>query len=353
VEDSVASRTLLVRLLQADGRFSVVGTAGDGEAAIALTAQLRPDVITMDLHMPRLDGLAAIRRIMGETPTPIVVITGSTRKRDVDLAFKALQAGAMTVLDKPPGPADPRHPTAVRELLTTVRLMSEVRVVRRWATPARGPATNGVAARSAAPAPGGPPQLIALAASTGGPQAIQTVLQSLGSRLTVPLLVVQHISPGFATGMAEWLASTCPQPVTLAAHGETPRAGTVYLAPAEAHLIVTHRGTLALSKAPPANGFRPSANVLFESVAECCGSRAIGILLTGMGDDGAAGLSQLRAAGAATIAQDEASSVVYGMPGAAVALQAATYVLPLAAIGPALHDLLAGVQPAERAMAHE
>jgi two-component system chemotaxis response regulator CheB len=347
VDDSVASRALLARLLQADGHFTVVGTAGDGEDAIAQTALLRPDVITMDIHMPRLDGLSAIRRIMAVTPTPIVVVTASAQKQEVDLAFQALQAGALTVLDKPPGPADPHHSAAARELLTTVRLMSEVRVVRRWTPAMPSRRANGKVASGAVPA--GPavggPRLIALAASTGGPQAIQTVLQSLDHHLTVPMLVVQHISPGFAGGMAEWLAATCPQLVKLAEHGETPVAGTVYLAPSDAHLIVTHRGALALSKAPPSNGFRPSANVLFESVAECFGSRAIGILLTGMGDDGAAGLGQLRAAGATTIAQDQASSVVFGMPGAAVALDAASRVLPLSSIGGALHDLLTSSSP--------
>ncbi|MBI3977191.1 MAG: chemotaxis-specific protein-glutamate methyltransferase CheB [Chloroflexi bacterium] len=343
VDDSASARELLVRLLVAEGSFEVVGTARDGEQAVALAARLRPNVITMDVHMPRLDGVAATRRIMAETPTPIVVVSASINRTAVDLAFAALQAGALAVADKPPGPGDPRHAAAARELLSTVRLMAEVKVVRRWATGrVDGPAP------SAPKAPGerslprrAPLRAILLAASTGGPQAIQTVLQSLGSDVGVPILAVQHMAPGFMPGMADWLASTCPQRVHLATHGDQPVGNTVYLAPDGYHLLVTRSGRLGLSKAPPLRGFRPSASVLFESAAECYGATAAGVILTGMGDDGVAGLAALRASGGVTIAQDEATSVVYGMPRAALAAGAVGHVLPLGAIGPALRSLLA------------
>jgi chemotaxis response regulator CheB len=184
------------------------------------------------------------------------------------------------------------------------------------------------------------PQLIAVAASTGGPQAIQTLLRGLGDDPGVPILVVQHISPGFEAGMASWLTATCPLPMRLAAHGDKPRPNVVYLASCDDHLLVTRSGALAFSKAPPVRGFRPSANLLFESIAESFGARAIGIILTGMGEDGAAGLAALHATGAPTIAQDATSSIVYGMPRAAAELGAAEYVLSLAAISPAVRDLL-------------
>jgi two-component system chemotaxis response regulator CheB len=342
VDDSASARDLLVRLFQADAQFEVVGTAGDGEAGVALTARLRPDVITMDIHMPGLGGLAAIRRIMAETPTPIVAISASIEANDVGTALEALKAGAVSMVERPYGPGDPRHLPAARDLLTTVRLMATVPVVRRPVTRAQADDRTTPLASADSAIDGRRPVAIALAASTGGPQAIQAVLQSIGHGLDVPLFIVQHITAGFAPGMVSWLSSTCPQAVKLAEQGEQPRGGTVYLAPQDHHLMLARRGTLVLSSAPPVRGFRPSASVLFESVAEYYGARAVGAILTGMGDDGAAGLGALRAAGAVTIAQDEATSVVYGMPAAAVALGAARYVLPLAAIGPAVRKLVDG-----------
>jgi two-component system chemotaxis response regulator CheB len=224
--------------------------------------------------------------------------------------------------------------------------MAEVKVVRR-------PASGAGSLRSSLPpthvfSPVGAtnrhPAVIVLAASTGGPQAIQTVLQSLGADVDVPVLIVQHMSSGFLDGMVGWLAATCPQLVRLAAHGDEPAAGTVYIAPENHHLLVARgallKPRLALTKAPPVGGFRPSANTLFESVAACYGADVVGAVLTGMGEDGAAGLAALRRAGASTIAQDEASAVVFGMPRAAAAAGAAERVLPLTAIGPNVRKLL-------------
>ena len=345
VNDSASVRELLIGLLRADGRFEVVGTAADGEEAVAETARLRPAVVTMDIHMPRLDGLGAIRRIMAESPTPIVVVSGTVHQAQVGLALEALEAGAVAACEIPPGPGHARHRAAAAELLTTIRLMSGVRVVGRAAEGSGRADPSSRRSPRYLPQPSRRPLAVALAASTGGPQAIQVTLQTLGA-VDVPLLAVQHISPGFAAGMAAWLCSTCPQPVRLAEQGEVPPPGTVLLAPQGHHLTLSRRGTVVLSAAPPVRGFRPSANVLFEAVAECYGARAVGVILSGMSDDGAAGLSVLRAAGATTIAQDEATSVIYGMPGAAVALGAVQHVLPLAEIGPALRRLVVGPEPA-------
>lgn len=337
VEDSPSARELLVRILQADDRFAVVGTAEDGERAVQMAAEARPDVITMDIHLPRLDGIEATQRIMAETPTPIVVISSRAAEQETRLAFAAVQAGALAVLAKPPGPGHPHFAAAVEELLTTIRLMSEVKVVRRrlQARPDMPAAATTVPNERSTR-----PQLIAIAASTGGPQAIQSLLQTLGHGLDVPLIAVQHMSEGFIGGMAHWLSATCPLAVRVATHGEPLRGDTVYLAPDEYHLLVSRRGTTVLSKAPPQGGFRPSANVMFEAVAEAYGPRAVGVILTGMGEDGAAGLAAMRALGATTLAQDEATSVVYGMPRAAVATGAAAQVLPLTAIGSELRRLL-------------
>jgi two-component system chemotaxis response regulator CheB len=330
VEESAAIRGLLVHLLAADDRFQVVATASDGHEAANLAARLRPDVIVMNLLLPRLDGIGATRRIMAEAPTPIVILCTTPTDRTAE----ALQAGAVAVLDKPLRPGQPQ------ELLTMIRLMAEVKVVRR---PASGVRRNHLsalpyAAKALSATSKGRPGVVVLAASTGGPQAIQVVLQALGADLDVPVLVVQHMSMGFLSGMVRWLDVTCPQSVRLAEHGDQPAGGTVYVAPEDYHLLVTRAGKLALTRAPRVGGFRPSANTLFESAALCYGGDAIGAVLTGMGDDGAVGLAALRGAGASTIAQDEASAVVYGMPRAAAG--AAERVLPLVAIGPAVRKLL-------------
>lgn len=342
VAEPSPERELLVQVLNADGQFQLVATAGDGHEAADLTARLRPDVIAMDLVLPRLDGIGATRRIMSETPTPIVIFSCTGDGTPAADAAEVLQAGAMTVVDQPLTD-DAR---AMLELLTAIRLMAEVKVVRR---PASGVRRSLVGVPLHEPTPlyvmkSRRPTVVLVAASTGGPQAIQTLLQALGPDLDVPVLVVQHMSTGFLAGMVGWLAGTCPQSVRLAVHGHEPAGGTVYIAPEDYHLLVTRTGKLALSKAPPVGGFRPSANTLFESAAQCYGSTAIGAVLTGMGDDGTAGLAALRGAGASTIAQDEASAVVFGMPRAAAAAGAAERVLPLAAIGPAVRKLL-GLKP--------
>jgi two-component system, chemotaxis family, protein-glutamate methylesterase/glutaminase len=339
VQEPSPLRDCLIQVIAADGRFQVVAIAADGQEAADLTAQLRPDVIAMNLVLPRVDGIAATQRIMAETPTPIVMFSATSNGVSTDRAAEALQAGAVTVVSQPLT----SQGRTVQELVTAIRLMAEVKVVRR---PAHGGPRNRANIRPHEPtslvATGRRrrPVVVLVAASTGGPQAIQTLLQALGPDLDVPVLVVQHMSTGFLAGMVGWLAGTCPQSVKLAADGDEPAGGIVYIAPEDYHLLVTRAGKLALSKGPPVGGFRPSGNTLFESAAHCYGGMAIGAVLTGMGDDGAAGLAALRGAGASTIAQDEASAVVFGMPRAAAAAGAAERVLPLAAIGPAVRKLL-------------
>jgi two-component system, chemotaxis family, protein-glutamate methylesterase/glutaminase len=349
VEASPLHRDRVIQLLDTDGRFQLLATASDGSAAADLTARLRPDVVVMNLRLPRLDGISATRRIMAESPTPIVIVSTTIDLTLTERAAEALQAGAVTVLDKPLNPDHPQYAQTVQELLTSIRLMAEVKVVRRPASAGRRhlvllPPHDSVDKRR--------PVVVVMAASTGGPQAIQTVLQALGPDLDVPVLVVQHMSRGFLAGMVSWLAGTCPQAVQLAVDGVQPAGGTVYVAPEEHHLLVTRAGKLALTKQPPLGGFRPSANTLFESAAQFYGADAVGAVLTGMGDDGAAGLAALRSRGASTIAQDEASAVVYGMPRAAAAAGGAERVLPLDAIGPAVRKLLGLKSRAPRADAH-
>ena len=335
VEDSAVTREYLAYLLGQDPALQVVGTARDGLEAVAQAERLKPDVILMDVYMPRMNGFEATRHIMERIPTPIVIVSASVLRDEVAMTFEALKAGALTVAQKPIGPDHPDQAESVRRLVETVKLMAEVKVVRRW--PRSRDQGSGVrdrgeltVPRPLTPVPS-PPQkirLIAIGASTGGPQVVADILARLPRDLAAPVLIVQHIAPGFTAGLAEWLGQATPLGVKLAESGETTRPGTVYLAPEGSQMGITQAGGIRLTKGSADDGFCPSASYLFESAAEAYGGAAIGILLTGMGRDGAAGLKRLLEAGGVTIAQDEESCVIFGMPGEAIRLGAAQYVLP-------------------------
>ncbi len=246
-------------------------------------------------------------------------MSASLERDEVVLTFEALNAGAVTVVQKPPGPGDPRQAEAVRELLETLRLMAEVKVVRRW--PPRAPPPR------AEPSGGGHVRVIAIGASTGGPPVLAEILRELPRDFAVPILVVQHIAPGFTEGLVEWLGGQTALVVKLARDGESVRPGSVYVAPESVQMELDPQGRLRLAVEATQDGFRPSVSHTFAALAATQGRSAMGILLTGMGRDGATGLQRLRAAGAVTVAQSEATSVVFGMPGEAVRLKAAMHVL--------------------------
>ncbi|MCC8987507.1 MAG: chemotaxis-specific protein-glutamate methyltransferase CheB [Candidatus Contendobacter sp.] len=335
VDDSPTLRWLLRNILESDPELQVVGEARTGEEAVAFCARSRPDVVTMDIQMPGIGGHEAIRRIMGESPCPIVVVTG-LEEGLLDISFKALELGALTVVSKPVGlPVD--NPAA-RHLLTQVKLMASVKVVRRARWSPLVESTPGPAIPP--PRQSLRPRLLAMGASTGGPPVLQTILTGLGADFPLPIVIVQHISQGFVGGLAGWLDATTPLCCKVARPYETLQAGTVYLAPDDHHLHVKPAGVIWLDEAPPLCSHRPAATYLFESVARSYGAAAIGMLLTGMGADGARGLKAMREAGAYTIAQDEASSTVFGMPQAAIQLDAALEVLALTQIAPRLLNLL-------------
>ena len=338
VEDSPVVREFLVHVLDSDEAIRVVGTSSNGEEAIEAVRRLQPDVITMDIHMPKMDGLEATRRIMETHPAPIVVVSGSTDPHDVAMTFRATEAGAVAVLRRPTGIGHPEHEATVRELVQMVKLMSEIKVVRRWshvrheaplvppaeAVPGRTPMKVGV---------------VALGASTGGPPVLQAILAGLPKDFSAPVLIVQHIAAGFVQGFVEWLAQTSVLPVQVAVHGETILPGRVYVAPDEYQMKVVRGGRIALAMDGPENGLSPSVSCLFRSVADVYGSNAVAGLLTGMGRDGADELKQLRDKGAVTFAQDKDSSVVFGMPGEAIKLDAAQFILPPEKIAPLLAGL--------------
>lgn len=322
-DDSATVREYLVYLLGQEPALEVVGAARDGLEAVEQAERLKPDVVLMDVHMPRMNGYEATRQIMERVPTPIVMVSASLSRDEVVMTFEALKAGALMVVDKPGGPDHPNHVETAKRLVEAVKLMAEVKVVRRWRRQEQVAGVKGVRDQGHA----GPFRLVAIGASTGGPPVVAEILRGLPCDLKVPILVVQHIAPGFTEGLSEWLGMSTRLTVKLAETGETIRSGTAYLAPDGSQMGVTPEGRIRLMKGSTGETFCPSASYLFQSVAESYGRLAIGILLTGMGRDGADGLKRLRNVGGMTIAQDEESSVVFGMPGEAIRLGAAEYVL--------------------------
>lgn len=358
IEDSAVVRSLLEHTIKRDPRLEVAASVASAEEGIRLLPTLRPDIISMDIHLPGMDGLAATQRIMVEQPTPIVIVSSAVSS-EAATSLDALRAGALAVEEKPVGPAHPDFEPWARRLTNKLAIMSEVKVVRQradraWrplagASAAAAPA-DGVAPPPAdpAPAPAGPFRYLAVVASTGGPQALARLLGDLGPRFPLPVLLVQHITAAFTDSFVAWLDGVTPLSVTTARDGEAPRPGRVYVAPAGRHLRLTGAGTLRTDDGPPVDGQRPSGTVLFESLARARGAATIGVLLTGMGDDGADGLLALRSRGGHTVAEDASTAVVYGMPGAAVARGAARESLPLQSIGPRVWEL---VSPGARAAA--
>jgi two-component system chemotaxis response regulator CheB len=347
-EDSPTARELLVSVLQQDPHIEVAGVAEDGHQAVSLVKQLRPDVVTMDIQMPHMDGLEATKRIMAHSPTPIVIVS-ATNVADVRVSMNALRAGALTLLPKPVGPHHADFEKHADRLRWTVRAMAQVMVVRRWPSMMRIPVApvleqmqqeqQADTDSALAPETGAVPRIVGLACSTGGPTALAEILSNLPRSFPLPIAAVQHLAPGFIGSVATWLQGHCPLQVSVAHEGMTLQIGHVYLAPDEHHLEVRADQTLRLSRDPPIRGFRPSASALFQSLASTFGPSAVGCVLSGMGDDGVEGLRALRARGGRVIAQDEASSVVYGMACAAVTAGLADDVLPLKSIAARLRSL--------------
>jgi two-component system, chemotaxis family, protein-glutamate methylesterase/glutaminase len=325
VEDSRVIRDFLVHVLSEAG-LSVIGTASNGAEAVALAARIAPDVITMDLSMPVMGGLEATRKIMETRPVPIVIVSGIWDPKEVETTFHALKAGALALVRRPRGIGHPDSGPMIEELVRTVRLMSEVKVVRRWGRekmnaddrfPAR-PLRAGAAERI---------NVVAFGASTGGPPVLQTILNGMPKDFPAPLLIVQHMARGFLTGMLGWLQETTGLRLHIASAGEAARPGHAYFAPDERHMGIGSDGRIILAGGEREHGALPSVSYLFRSVSEAYGGNAAGVLLTGMGNDGAPEMKLLKENGALTIAQSRESSAVYGMPAAAVELDAAVYVL--------------------------
>ncbi|MBI4750542.1 MAG: chemotaxis-specific protein-glutamate methyltransferase CheB [Acidobacteria bacterium] len=341
VEDSPIIVEFLQSILTSDPGIEVVGAVRTGEAALEAVKRYRPDVITMDIHMPGMNGFEATRQIMETVPTPIIIVSGNVTPEESAVTFQALEAGALMVLPRPSGIGHSDHELTAQKLVQSVKLMSEVKVVRRWPRSGRKKVTE-IRSIELERKPEEPIRLVAIGASTGGPQALQIILQGLPSNFSAPVVIVQHMATGFIQSFAEWLGQSCALPVQIAVHEKLLQPGRVYIAPDGYQVEMEPGDRLGLRACSAETHHCPSVSVFFRSVAKVNGRQVVGILLSGMGADGAAELKLLRERGAITIVQDEKSSVVFGMPGKAVSLGAAQYVLNPGQIAQYLKELNSG-----------
>ncbi len=354
VEDSSAQRVLLTGILCADSTVEVVGAVASGAEALAFLTQQKPDVITMDLRLPDMNGLEVTRQIMETHPVPVVIVSEYWDAEGADLTFRAMEAGAVTGVTKPMALDTTGGEELAQQFLLTVKLMSEVRVIRRWprvrraqhlTLPSAVPTSSvQISALPTTPVIASPPYprgiaLVVIGASTGGPPVLRTILAGIPRNFPVPVFIVQHIVKGFSPSLIQWLQQDSALPIRLARQGEKPVPGHIYFAPDEIHMGVALNKHIALTLDPPEHGLRPAVSYLFRSVATVYGGNVVAALLTGMGKDGAAELRLLRDKGAVTIAQSKETSVVHGMPGVAIAHNAATHILAPEEIAPLLISL--------------
>ncbi|MCR4287621.1 MAG: chemotaxis-specific protein-glutamate methyltransferase CheB [Deltaproteobacteria bacterium] len=321
VDDSPVALHVLRKMLSGARDIEVAGTAANGEEALGMIPRLDPHVICTDIHMPVMDGIGLTQEVMDRFPKPILVISVSAKNPESRNVFRILQLGALDIFPKPSG-EEPGYEGQARELQARIRILAGVHVFRRM--PKAEPITyQRVVSTIKAP------KVIVIGASTGGPQALQEILSRLPADFPAPVVCVQHIGEGFMAGLVEWLGSMCRIKVKQAVDKETPKPGTAYFPEEGTHLVFDPSGRFSHSRDKPVNGHRPSITVTMRSAAETFKSSATGVLLTGMGNDGAEGMKAIGDAGGFTIAQDERTSVVFSMPNAAIGLKAVRLVLPL------------------------
>lgn len=342
-DDSPTIRHYLTAIMREMNNIEVVGEARNGREVIELVHKLQPDVISMDINMPQMDGLEATRHIMAEIPTPVVVVSGLIES-DIELSMRALDAGALAVVEKPPDRQNPEFEAKRKHLVTTIRAMAGVSVVsRRYKHTHLKDESQEFATLKPKTDRLSRPEVIGIGASTGGPSAIHRILKEFPPDLPVPIVVVQHMPNEFLQGLARWLQRSIMLGAKIAESGDELKAGHVYIAPGTAHMTIRRQDeklVIRLIKERGTPQYQPSVNMLFNSLASTCGSNAVGVILTGMGDDGASGLLAMKEAGARTLAQDEQTSTVYGMPNAAYLCGAVNSVTPLASLAPEILKML-------------
>ncbi|MEG3438417.1 chemotaxis-specific protein-glutamate methyltransferase CheB [Pannus brasiliensis CCIBt3594] len=345
VEDSPVATTILTRMISSAEDMKVVGTARTGVDALEMIPKVKPDVICTDLLMPKMNGLELTQNIMERSPKPILVVSACVQDEDKNNVFQLLDAGAVDVFPKPRSGQIEEYEQLTEKLLTKIRVLAGVKVftkrnkgatlaIKTQSTPVKvtptaktGPLPHSI-------------RVVAIGASTGGPQAFQEILHHLPADFPLPILCVQHISKGFLNGFLDWLRQTCRPRIEIAKTGDSPERGTIYFPPERQHLQIDAQGRFYCVDGPLVDGHCPSATVLFQSVAGYYRSTVLGILLSGMGRDGAAGLLTIKQKGGYTIAQNEESSVVFGMPQEAIRLGATKAILSLSEIGPKLLEIM-------------
>jgi two-component system, chemotaxis family, protein-glutamate methylesterase/glutaminase len=340
VEDAGAATGGLAQILNSDPAIQMVGVVRNGRGALAFLARHNADIVLLDIETPVADGSETTRMIMETRPLPIVICNRGGDPRGSVAMFRSMEAGAVACVERPREPNHREFRQRTAHLLQTLKLMSEIKVVHRWPRSRRMAEAEEPAIPSRRMGPCAPVEIVGIGASTGGPPVLRTILAALPRDFAVPVLIVQHIAPGFLAGLAEWLGQTTGMKIHIPAHQFQTHPGHVYLAPDGQHMTVEPGGSILLSRGEPDNGMRPSVNRLFRSLADGFGPGAVGVLLTGMGKDGADELKRMRDNGATTIAQDQETSVVHGMPGEAIALGAASYIFPPDKIAPALAALV-------------
>ena len=326
IEDSPLAAKVITKILESDPELKVIAVANSGREGIKLVLELKPDIITMDIMMPGIDGVEATKQIMSYQPTPILLLTSSYPSK-MDDVFKAISFGALDVEEKI-NFGQVLEEKAKELLIKKIKLLSGIKVIRH---PLAKLEKNARAVEAPAVVKKALPlkRIVAIATSTGGPQALASILVKLPKSFPWGILIVQHIAKGFDRGLAEWLGKSCELKIKLAESKEDIKAGTAYIAPNDFQMKVKERGVIVLSDEASYGNFKPSADVLFKSVAEVYKNEAVGVILTGMGRDGASGIKLIKEAGGRTIAQDEKTCIVFGMPKEAIEIGGVDLVLPI------------------------
>lgn len=327
IDDSPIALKILERILSTAPDIKIVGTAKNGKEGLERVVELNPDVICLDLHMPVMDGYEFTKECMARHPKPILVVSVSVQEGSANI-FKLLQEGAIDVFAKPRSGIESEYDKRMLELISKVRILSGVMPIRRPKSPILDlglPITD--LEKSKIQIPNSEIKIVALGASTGGPQTLQAILSQLPANFPLPVICVQHIGDEFFNGFVEWLASICRVKVRITQTGDSPEPGTIFFPQAGTHLKIDNNGKFFVSPEPPYDGHLPSISVTFKSIADYYGGHTMALLLTGMGRDGAEGMQAILKAGGVTIAQNEATSIVFGMPKAAIELGAAKYVM--------------------------
>ncbi|MFC2061283.1 chemotaxis-specific protein-glutamate methyltransferase CheB [Elusimicrobiota bacterium] len=336
-DDSITARETIIGILESDPQLKVIGEARNGKEAIELVRRLKPDLITMDIKMPIMNGLDAIQHIMAYQPTPIVVIASSAFSQGNAFIFKALEYGALEILEKPEPHDWESLPGMGKKIIKDIKILANTPVITHVKGKRKVHETEKILKGKEEELLS---RVIAIGSSTGGPTALMNVLSKLPEDISAGILIVQHIAEGFIEGLVDWLNDRSKIVVKMAEDGETIKPGVAYVAPSGFHLVMKEPREVSLNRKPPVNGLRPAANMLFYSVAEVCKAEAIGVLLTGMGKDGADGMRAIKEEKGITIAQDKKSCLVYGMPKAAVDLGVVDKVVPLISISDELQEII-------------